>query len=41
MMDSLLATFLGNLNLVMALVANKSDLEAKREVDNEVVATFC
>ncbi|XP_004302911.1 PREDICTED: ras-related protein RHN1-like [Fragaria vesca subsp. vesca] len=25
----------GNLNLVMALVANKSDLEAKREVDNE------
>ncbi|KAM5579006.1 hypothetical protein ABKV19_009009 [Rosa sericea] len=25
----------GNLNLVMALVANKSDLEATREVDNE------
>lgn len=29
-------TVLGNPNLVIALVANKSDLDSKREVQNEV-----
>lgn len=32
-----LSPFPGNLSLVMALVANKCDLEAKREVENEVL----
>lgn len=30
--------FVGNTSLVMALVANKSDLEPNREVDIEVLA---
>lgn len=31
-----MSLLLGNQNLVMALVANKSDLDAKREVETEV-----
>ena len=32
-----ISLFSGNQNLVMALVGNKSDLEAKREVETEVL----
>lgn len=31
-------SILGNQHLVMALVANKADLETKRQVDNEVLS---
>jgi hypothetical protein len=35
-----MSPFLGNQNLVMALVANKSDLDAKREIETEVSMRF-
>jgi hypothetical protein len=35
-----MSLFLGNQNLVMALVANKSDLDANREIETVVCTSF-